>query len=161
MRAQYDSSKIGELFIREGLMTQEQVTQAHAAQKELNATSSFGEICTELGFLSPADLATVLSKYHQRLPLGELLVHLDLVTPEQVRFALKQQKSTKKKLGALLVENRWLSDAELVRVLYQQSQLTKRKQEKFDVLVSSGRLSQESLDGASAEAHPNRPCQAA
>jgi len=84
--------KVGELLVQEGLLTREQVEQAHAAQKVLRSSLPFGEVCTELGFLSPTDLEAVLCKHHQRIPLGGRRVHIRKMTLKQVQFALEQQK---------------------------------------------------------------------
>jgi type II secretory ATPase GspE/PulE/Tfp pilus assembly ATPase PilB-like protein len=159
--------RIGELLVQEGLLTQEQVEHVLATQKERQQAAPFGEICEELGFLSTASLGKILRKHHQRILLGELLVHLGLVSQEQIQAALAQQKKTKQKLGTLLIEKGWMSETALVSVLYQQvqaakqAQSSKRKAGKFDALVTAERISQQDLDAAQAEAREQqRPIEA-
>jgi type II secretory ATPase GspE/PulE/Tfp pilus assembly ATPase PilB-like protein len=168
--------RIGELLVREGFLTPAQVEHALTVQKARQRPVPFGEICKELGFISPADLGRVLQKHYDRLPLGELLIHMGLVTPEQIASALEQQKRTKKKLGALLVEGKAVSEAALVQALYQQSQSAgppepapapatpalaapsgKKRAGKFDVLVDARRIDAEQLAQAQAEAR-QRQC---
>jgi type II secretory ATPase GspE/PulE/Tfp pilus assembly ATPase PilB-like protein len=144
--------RLGELLVQEGLLTQEQVAQVLAAQKARQPRMPFGELCVELGLLSPAELGKILGKHHRRIPLGELLVHLGLVTQEQLQAALEQQKKTKKKLGTLLVEKEWITETALIGALYQQSQPAAKRPGKFDALVTAQRLSQRELDAAVAEA---------
>jgi hypothetical protein len=113
---------IGTLLVQEGLLTEEQLAQGLAAQKASSPGLPLGRICVDLGFLSPTQLGTVLSKHHERLLLGELLEHLGLITPDQLQEALTHQKrhAPKKKLGAILVEQGKIDEKVLVRTLYRQ-----------------------------------------
>jgi type II secretory ATPase GspE/PulE/Tfp pilus assembly ATPase PilB-like protein len=170
--------KIGELLVREGFLTQSQVEHALTVQKARQPPVPFGEICKELGFISPADLGRVLQKHYHRLPLGDLLVHMGLVTHEQIAAALEQQKKSKKKLGALLVEQNAVSEAALVQALYQQAQSlgqpgpstpeegepptrpapsARTREGKFEVLVDARRIDADQLAQAQAEAR-QRQC---
>jgi len=96
---------LGDLLLREGLLTQEHVTHACEVQRTLTSPLPYGEVCLRLGFLSPDELAAILKKHHHRIPLGELLVHHGLVSATHVQTALARQRGSTKKLGALLVEN--------------------------------------------------------
>jgi hypothetical protein len=118
-------SRIGELLVREGYLTNTQVEHALAVQQTRHPIPPFGELCIELGLVSSAVLGKILSTHYVPIPLGELLVHLGLVTPEQIQTALSLQKKTKKPLGAILVEQRYLATNILVNILYQQAQLAK------------------------------------
>lgn len=118
--------RLGELLVREGYLTDTQIEQVLKMQKTRHPAPPFGELCTELGLVSPAILGKILSKHHVRIPFGEMLVHLGLITPEQIQTALTVQKKAKKRLGAILVERGQLTTETLVRVLYQQAQLAKQ-----------------------------------
>lgn len=144
--------KIGEILVQDGLLTQEQVAFVLAQQKARPDATPFGELCVELGLVSPSDFGQTLRKHHRRLSLGELLIHLGLVSQDQIEVALTQQKDTKKKLGALLVEQEVLTETALVKALYQQAQSTKRTASRLDELLSTQRLNQEDLDAATLEA---------
>jgi len=108
---------LGDLLLREGLLTQEHVTHACEVQRTLTSPLPYGEVCLRLGFLSPDELAAILKKHHHRIPLGELLVHHGLVSATHVQTALARQRGSTKKLGALLVENGWLSERDLLQEL--------------------------------------------
>jgi type II secretory ATPase GspE/PulE/Tfp pilus assembly ATPase PilB-like protein len=144
--------RLGELLIQEGVVTPEQIEQALAVQKTRHPAPALGEVCVELGFISPAVLNKILSKHHERIPLGEMLIHLGLVTQDQVNAALEIQKKTKKKLGTILVEQGHLTTNALVGVLYKQSQLAKQHQEKRESLASIARISPQEMSAAIAAA---------
>ena len=122
-------------------------------QKTRHPVPPFGELCVELGLISPDVLGKILSKHHVRIPFGEMLVHLGLVTPEQVQAALSLQKKTKKRLGAILVERGALTTKTLVNILYQRAQLAKQQIQKPEALPSSLRITPQELAAAAAAAH--------
>jgi len=55
--------------------------------------------------------------------LGDELVSLDLITEEQLDKVLKLQESSGKRIGQILVEQKWISEADLLPVLAQQLQV--------------------------------------
>jgi len=140
--------KIGELLIQEGAVTPEQIEQALTIQKTRHPAPPLGEVCVELGFLSPATLTKILSKHHERIPLGEMLVHLGMVNQNQVNAALEIQRQTKKRLGTVLVEQGYLTTNALVGVLYKQSQIAKQHQEKKQSLAALPRISPQEMSAA-------------
>ena len=144
--------KIGEILVQEGLLTQEQVAFVLDQQKARPEAPPFGELCVELGLISPIDFGRVLTRHHRRLSLGELLIHLGLVSQDQIEGALTQQKDTKKKLGAILVEQKVLTETALIKALYQQAQSTQQPTSRLDELVTTQRIRQEDLDAATREA---------
>ena len=81
MQARRKKLKIGEILVQEGLLTHEQVTFVLDQQKARPAAMPFGELCVELGLISPIDFGRVLTRHHRRLSLGELLIHLGLDAP--------------------------------------------------------------------------------
>ena len=147
---------LGDLLLHEGLLTQDHVTHACEVQRTLAPPLPYGEVCLRLGFLSQDELAAILQKHHPRIPLGELLVHQDFVSAEQVQTALLQQQGSNKKLGTLLIEKGWLSDTDLHRTLQKQTLLAKKTRGKFDALIYAGRLTQEVVDAATREAQSKR-----
>jgi len=147
---------LGDLLLHEGLLTQDHVTHAYEVQRTLAPPLPYGEVCLRLGYLSQEELAAILKKHHHRILLGELLVHQDFVSAEQVQTALIQQQGAKKKIGTLLVENGWLLDTDLHRTLQKQTLLAKKTRGKFDALIYAGRLSQEVVEAATVEAQSKR-----
>ena len=109
--------RIGELLTREGLITSAQLEQALEAKKRQDDYKPLGDVCVELGFLSPAELNQVLNKHKKRIQIGDLLVNKGIITQEQLGEALIVQKSSKKKLGEILLEMELVSEADLLRTL--------------------------------------------
>jgi type II secretory ATPase GspE/PulE/Tfp pilus assembly ATPase PilB-like protein len=150
------TEKNRDLLSPEGLLTPEQVTKSTAIQKQQDSTPPIGKICA-LPILAPINLDQALVNHRGRVPLGELLVDLGVLTASQVQTCLEQQKKSNpyKKLGAVLIEKGYIDDAALIRAVYEQSQAgncEKTKQAKFHALVAAGRLSQRDLDLALREA---------
>ena len=156
------AEKVGELMTREGLLSRDQLAHSIEIQKQQVPAQPLGRVCVSLGFVSEADLATVLVKHRHRLQLGELLLHLGLIDVDCLREVLEHQKKShsKKKLGALLVEKGLIDDATLIRVLYKQSQEgsppAKRTGGKFAALIISGRLQAHELDAIIKKAERER-----
>ena len=144
--------RLGELLVHEGILTPDQVVQALTFQRKQRPPKPFGTVCQEIGLLSSVELAQILSKYRQRLLLGEILVHLHLVSQEQIDEALKIQKQTKQKLGKILLDKCWIEEKALIQALLQQSKNAHQKIGKFDGLISSQRITREQLDAARTEA---------
>lgn len=156
------AEKIGELLTREGLLSRDQLAHSIEIQKQQLPSQPLGRVCVSLGFVSEADLATVLVKHRHRLQLGELLVHLGLIEIDQLHKVLEHQKKShsKKKLGALLIEMGLIDDASLIRTLYKQSQQSnppvKRTGGKFAALIISGRLQPHELEAIIKKAERER-----
>jgi hypothetical protein len=152
------AENIGAILTREGLLSRDQLAHSIEIQKQQLPPQPLGRVCVALGFVSEADLATVLVKHRRRLQLGELLVHLGLVGVDQLHKVLELQKKShsKKKLGSLLIEKGLIDDATLIRALYKQSQQGdppgKRTGGKFAALIISGRLQPEQLEAISKKA---------
>ncbi len=56
----------------------------------------------------------------QRFRIGDLLVQDSLVTPEQLEQALLEQRSTGKKLGRLLSDHGWVTEAQIAKAVARQ-----------------------------------------
>ena len=156
------AERVGELMTREGLLSRDQLAHSIEIQKQQVPSLPLGRVCVSLGFVSEADLATVLVKHRRRLQFGELLLHLGLIDADQLREVLEYQKKShsKKKLGALLLEKGLIDEATLIRVLYKQSQESdqpaKRTGGKFAALIISGRLDAHELDAIIKKAERER-----
>ena len=109
--------KIGELLVKESLLTQEQLQEALSVQKNQKAYMPLGDICVDMKFLTKGDLNRILEKYKKRIQLGDLLLKLQLITEDQLQQALKQQKVEKKKLGEILVKMGFITEASLANTL--------------------------------------------
>jgi type IV pilus assembly protein PilB len=108
-----DRGRIGDLFIREGLINKEQLERALAQQKTRKGYQPLGEICRNLGLITRRELREVLLKYRKQIVLGDLLLRLGVVSQSQLREALELQRTSGKKLGEILVEKGFLTEAAL------------------------------------------------
>ena len=112
--------KIGELLVQDGLVTADQLQAALAAQNKQPIYMPLGEICVDMKLISREQLKKLLSKHQKRIPLGELLTNLGLVSAEQVQGCLKEQKSSSKKLGEILIGKGFLNENALISALNMQ-----------------------------------------
>jgi type IV pilus assembly protein PilB len=109
--------RLGELLIREGFMSEEQLEQALSFQKKREGYKPLGEICVELKFVSKAQLRRTLRTYRKNIRIGDLLVNLGMISVDQLKEALKTQKLKGGKLGEVLVEMGFITEASLINAL--------------------------------------------
>ena len=76
--------KVGEILIKEEIITQEQLDEALEMQKAEDLPLPLGEVCINMKFISRSDLRRLLRKYQSTIQLGELLVNMGLVDHEQL-----------------------------------------------------------------------------
>ena len=87
------TEKTGNLLPLEGLLTPAQLTKSTVIQKQQDSTPAIGKLCVS-AILKRTDLDKVSVKHRGRLPLGELLLDLGLLTASQVQTCLEQQKKS-------------------------------------------------------------------
>ena len=109
--------RVGELLVQEGAITLEQLEKALAVKKEGKAYKPLGEICVDLKFLSRARLHQILNQYQKRISVGDLLIKLGLITPQQLDEGLDHQQKIGGKLGEILVSKGFITEGALVDVL--------------------------------------------
>lgn len=61
---------IGELFVKEGLITGQQLNEVLAEQRQQRLYVPLGELCVQKGLLSRSALNQILRKYHKSIRLG-------------------------------------------------------------------------------------------
>ncbi len=109
--------RLGELLVKLGYLSEEQLGQVLVIQKQQKTYKPVGEICKELGFVSPKQLRDILFKYRKEILLGELLVKLGAISDSQLYEALREQKQTGMKLGNILVGKGHINPTTLVDAL--------------------------------------------
>ena len=109
--------RVGELLIQEGAITQEQLEKALSVKKEGEAYKPLGEICVDLKFLSRARLHQILNQYQKRISVGDLLINLGLITPQQLDEGLAHQKKIGGRLGEILISKGFITENALVDAL--------------------------------------------
>jgi type IV pilus assembly protein PilB len=109
---------LGEILVLEKIINSEELDDLLQAQQREH--KPLGQVCVERGLLSSYGLKHVLKKYHRRMRLGEVLLTMGLITPQQLDQALEQIGRTKKRLGECLIDMRLLSEEDLTMALSEQ-----------------------------------------
>jgi len=110
--------KLGEILIAQGLITNEQLVEALQVHKRTGV--SLGTVLVNLKYITEDDLTSVLGaqiQLDQRKRIGEVLIDQGLITEDQLRTGLEEQKKTKLQLGKCLVALGYISENKLVDVL--------------------------------------------
>jgi hypothetical protein len=136
---------LGTLLVERGVITGEQLESALKIQRAQGGM--LGEILTSRGWVTPLSIAAAVAKQKASAsgagenamgrgtnwkPLGALLVERGFVTDVQLKQGLALQNDDGGFLGEILVEQGWLSAADLVLALAAQLGLD------FDVKRASG-----------------------
>lgn len=110
--------KIGEILLSQGLITQDQLIQGLEEQK--SSGLSLGTVLVKLGFINDDELSGVLGQQiqlEQRKRIGEVLIDQGLITEEQLKLGLEEQKRSGKRLGRCLVKLNFISEDKLIDAL--------------------------------------------
>ncbi|HZW91008.1 MAG TPA: hypothetical protein VFF12_18160 [Myxococcaceae bacterium] len=95
---------LGELLLREGLVTEGQLTTALRAQEARLDGTPIGQLLVEQGALSPADLEAVLRRYHKKYRLGDILVETNVISETQLQLGVDHHRRTGLRLGDALLQ---------------------------------------------------------
>jgi len=121
---------LGTLLVQSGQITNTQLDLAIAEQKR--SGEKLGEVFKQLGLLTERQLTALLDfQHHQEiagtspLRLGELLVGTGYLVREQLDFALHKQAISRKKLGAVLVEEGFVHSSHIEYGIRLQKKLLK------------------------------------
>jgi hypothetical protein len=95
---------LGELLLREGLVTEGQLTSALRAQEASPDGTPVGQLLVEQGALSPADLEAVLRRYHKKYRLGDILVETNVISETQLQLGVDHHRRTGLRLGDALLQ---------------------------------------------------------
>jgi type IV pilus assembly protein PilB len=109
--------KVGEILVQEGIITEEQLEDALEFQRAEELPMPLGEVCINLKYISRSDLRKLLRKYKANIQLGELLVNMGLIDEEQLEEALQHKEITNDKLGTILLELEYITEAALVEAV--------------------------------------------
>jgi len=145
----------GEFVASEGL--------ERALEDQVQSNRLLGEIMVRMGLVDSIDLDAVLSIQKDlvslkdalqlaagvRQLLGELLIQVRRITPDELESALKEQRGTGEKLGEILIRLGIISNQELEGLLaFQQHQGNPQRAARLrlgQLLVDSGKITQEQL----------------
>ena len=106
---------LGEVLLREELVTQDELDEAFAAQRQ-GPYQPLGTVLIDRGLITERQLKHLLGQRPQ-YRIGELLVRSQVITPRQLEHALEQQKHLKMPLGQVLLKLNYLTDEQIRRAL--------------------------------------------
>ena len=98
---------LGEVLLREELVTQAELDEAFEQQKQ-DPYQPLGKILVEQGANTERQLKHLLGQRPQ-YRIGELLVRSQVITSRQLEHALEQQKHLKMPLGQVLLKLKYLT----------------------------------------------------
>lgn len=111
--------KIGEILLAQGMINQAVLDQAMDEHKRTG--TSLGTVLVLMGHITQDTLESVLGLQleltGQRKRLGEILVDQGFMTDAQIGAALEEQKKSGKQLGKVLVEKGFIDENKLLDVI--------------------------------------------
>jgi len=110
-------TRLGELLVQQGILSGTQLAIALDRQKTQMPDKPLGELCVEMGFIAKGMLNGVLEKYQKQILLGDLFLNLGIVSVHHMHVALDDQKRSKKRLGHILMEKRFITRDQFVEAL--------------------------------------------
>ncbi|MFH1691279.1 MAG: hypothetical protein ABIC68_01715 [Candidatus Omnitrophota bacterium] len=122
--------KLGEVLVENGILTESQLLEVLQTQKR--SQKLLGEIIVELGYATKEKLDAALARqYGSRL--GEILIDKNLITFDQLRSVLDEQRNSLKSLGEILAEKGFVSEADIVEGLSQQYNIPYVKLSNYEI----------------------------
>lgn len=109
--------RLGEILVREGLVTEHQLAAALRWKKENGGYTPLGMILVQQKVLTRQRLDQILDKHGKRPRLGDVLVTSGSITREQLDQAVDEQKATRERLGQLLVKLQFITEDALRRAI--------------------------------------------
>lgn len=110
--------KLGEILIAQGLITEDQLLQAIEYQSK--SGKSIASALVELKFVTKNDLNNILGEQvhiSNKKRIGEVLIEQGLITDEQLKEGLEEQKKTGKQLGRCIVQLGYITEHKLIDIL--------------------------------------------
>lgn len=111
-----EPSRIGEILIRQNLISQDSLSVALEQQRLTH--KKLGEILVEYSYLSHLELEYYLK--NQKMRLGELLVYHQVLSEKNLNRLLEAQKMTKNRLGEIVRQQKILSREQIHQFLLEQ-----------------------------------------
>lgn len=118
VRRQELDEPLGELLLREGLVSSEAI-RSGLEKQERERGQLIGEVLVEFGKVAKDEVErAVASRERRKRRLGEILVESSLVSRQDVEAAVAEQKRRRgKRLGEILIEQGSISEEGLMRAL--------------------------------------------
>jgi type II secretory ATPase GspE/PulE/Tfp pilus assembly ATPase PilB-like protein len=108
---------LGELLVKENLITHAQLYEALRIQKTLDIYKPIGQILVDLGAIMATQLNLILKMHHKWARLGDVLLKTGAIVDAQLGLALEQQKITGLRLGETLIHLNYITEEQLRHAL--------------------------------------------
>lgn len=109
-------SKLGDLLIKNGLITKEQFEHAMELQKR-SSSLPLGKLLSDLGYLRRETLDSFLDEHEKREKLGDILRKQKLIDERVLNDALQLSKKEKIPLGRALIKLQAIEESQLSRAI--------------------------------------------
>ena len=109
--------RVGELLVKDGLITEAQLQEALRIQPTLKTYTPIGQVLIDGGHITLRQLNAVLDKYGKRPPLGRILLTAKVISEPQLESALAHQRKTGLRLGEALLQLGFVSEPQLKRAV--------------------------------------------
>ncbi|MCI0485457.1 MAG: Flp pilus assembly complex ATPase component TadA [Blastocatellia bacterium] len=120
MRQLSIDDSIQNALVKEGLLTEAQLSQARKIQRQLNGQKTLGEVLVEMNWVSGPRLIEFLSRQRSKMRVEEILVARRLVSENDVKAAIEAQRkspSPTKRIGDILIEMGLVEERHIVEAL--------------------------------------------
>lgn len=97
------TSLIGDVLVKAGVITPEQLDRAVRIQGRLEQHRQLGEVLVELGYATRQCIADAISQHGKAMRIGEILVEQGLITEAELQTALHIQRDQGRPIGEVLV----------------------------------------------------------
>ena len=113
-----DKGEIVSLLIKDGVLTEDRVRYAMRVKEKLATEKNLIETLKELKYVDDWQIKQTLRTHHFSLRIGDLLVDLGYLSREKLYSAIELQKESKvKRLGEIILENRFVSESAFLEIL--------------------------------------------
>ncbi len=110
--------EIAAILVEAGLVGEPDIAYALRVQSRLASPRSLVLVLQDLGLVTPQALRETLTRNRVKLRLGTLLLELGIISAPDLQAAVALQKeSPGRRLGEVLVENHFISEDNLLKVL--------------------------------------------
>ena len=106
-------ARLGELLVKEGLVTQPQIEEAMRMQANLDRYVPLGHVLIAQRLISRDQLVAVLERHRRSTRLGDLLVKSGEISQDQLETPLAEQRRAGQPLGATLMRLNMVSEERL------------------------------------------------
>ncbi|MCK5508693.1 MAG: hypothetical protein KAI50_09255, partial [Desulfobacterales bacterium] len=117
MKVDLDYRKLGEILIKEELITIGQFQNALKYQKTLKKYMPIGQILINQKAITQKMLNFVLNRFRKQIRLGDLMIQSGVLTKQQLEVGLKHQKKMGILLGDALVELNFITEQVMKQTL--------------------------------------------